>query len=166
MAAVTCHRARVLMLVWLSWVYESAGSMLDGQRRNERAEEERGGKGRGRARGTEVWFGRGGPSGLAMTTRLFRPPYSFSPAMALQTARVTSSVVALPPRSGVSGDPALVTRSTARMIRAPAFTSPKLSSMKAAFKKAKRRFKEQMMEKAGVSEKVSDPIFDEAYGRF
>ena len=66
MAAVTCHRARVLMLVWLSWVYESAGSMLDGQRRNERAEEERGGKGRGRARGTEVWFGRGGPSGLAM----------------------------------------------------------------------------------------------------
>ena len=38
--------------------------------------------------------------------------------------------------------------------------------MKAAFKKAKRRFKEQMMEKAGVSEKVSDPIFDEAYGRF
>ena len=38
--------------------------------------------------------------------------------------------------------------------------------MKAAFKKAKRRFKEQMMEKAGVSEKVSDPVFDEAYTRF
>src|SRR5437660_10012430 len=55
--------------------------------------------------------------------------YILSPASASQTACVTCSVVALPPRSGVCSEGSAVMRSTARINRTAADFSPRCSSI-------------------------------------
>src|SRR5690606_27690710 len=57
------------------------------------------------------------------------------PARSAHTRSVTSAVVALPPRSGVSTSPAASVRSIASIRRAAASPSPRCSSISAALQK-------------------------------